>query len=163
MKEIDLVPLGPRELPDGESVHFGLYLPQIENNRFAVVVRIIHEEDQFIQDIPPRNFPLTQAQVHPEYGAFWETTVLIGSPTGTPQDHWGSKGRYVYRYQVTDRISGKVVDWVIDPFAREYGIGKMSAFTLGYTPHDWSPKEQTWKTPRLHDLVAYEMHLEHRT
>ena len=52
------------------------------------------------------------------------------------------------------------MDWITDPFAREYGTGKLSAFTLGYQDHEWSEAEAAWKTPALNDLVVYELQLE---
>ena len=47
------------------------------------------------------------------------------------QEAWGSPGRYVYRYTITNPNVG-TLDWIIDPCAREFGVGKLSAFTLGY-------------------------------
>jgi 1,4-alpha-glucan branching enzyme len=47
----------------------------------------------------------------------------------------------------------------MDPFAREFGVGKLSAFTLGYVPYVWSGQEAAWRTPRLNDLILYELML----
>ena len=44
-----------------------------------------------------------------------------------------------------------------DPFAREFGVGKLSAVTIGYEPHEWSSAEAAWKVPALADLVIYEL------
>ena len=51
------------------------------------------------------------------------------------------------------------LDWIIDPYAREFGVGKMSAFTLGYQPYVWSAAEAHWRTPALPDLVLYEINI----
>ncbi|SEN27532.1 1,4-alpha-glucan branching enzyme [Nitrosospira multiformis] len=52
-----------------------------------------------------------------------------------------------------------VLDWIIDPFAREYATGKLSAFTLGFVPYVWSTEENAWKTPAVQDLILYELNL----
>ena len=51
------------------------------------------------------------------------------------------------------------LDWIIDPYAREFGVGKLSAFTLGYQPYVWSDSEVQWRTPPLADLVLYEINI----
>ena len=51
------------------------------------------------------------------------------------------------------------LDWIVDPYAREYGVGRQSAFTLGYVDSAWGPIEEAWKTPALEDLIAYEIML----
>ena len=43
--------------------------------------------------------------------------------------------------------------------AREFGVGKLSAFTLGYQPYVWSAAEANWRTPALQDLVFYEVNI----
>ena len=148
MNPLDLTKLGAH--CSANSVHFGIYLPWISFPRFTVHVRVIREADQFLQQIQPVDHELTHV-VDPVRGDFWETTVPLPQTDG--------ELRYIYRYQVTDTQNAKVVDWVIDPFAREYGCGKMSAFTQNYAPHPWSTTEDTWRTHCVHDLVAYELHL----
>ena len=122
-------------------------------------MKIIHERDQFLQNIPPREFPLTHS-VHSPYGDFWSVTVPIASaPPPTPGSAWGSPGRYVYRYRINNPNVGSL-DWIIDPCAREFGVGKLSAFTLGYQPYTWNPAtEANWHTPALQDLVFYEVNI----
>src|SRR5215216_6546984 len=71
---------------------------------------------------------------------------------------WGTPGRYLYRYAITNPNVG-TLDWIIDPCAREFGIGKLSAFTLGYQPYAWSTAEAQWRTPRLEDLILYEINI----
>jgi len=158
MDLMDLGTLGARQRSSTRIVDFGVHFPWIEAGAGGTVgVKIIHELDQFLEPIPSLYFPLAQTGTHPRYGAYWSAAVDLGSATPPTGSRWGSPGRYVYRFQVTQ--GGKSVDWVIDPFAREYGPGKMSAFTLDYAPHPWSPGEATWKVPDLRDLVVYELHL----
>jgi maltooligosyltrehalose trehalohydrolase len=76
----------------------------------------------------------------------------------TPGTAWGTSGRYVYRYCINNPNVG-MLDWVIDPYAREFGVGKLSAFTLGYQPYTWSAAEANWRTPALQDLIFYELNI----
>ena len=141
------------------TVAFGLWLPWVsaaDGNQ--VSVKVIHEADQFLQAIAPREFPLTHEFREP-YGDFWSATVPIaGTAPEVPGSAWGSAGRYVYRYTIRNPAVG-LLDWIIDPYAREFGVGKLSAFTLGYQPYVWSAPEQNWKTPALTDLILYEINI----
>lgn len=140
------------------TVTFGIWLPWVsDSDGNAVNVKIIHERDQFLQTIPPKEFPLAHSIREP-YGDFWSVTVPIASAPPTPGSFWGSPGRYVYRYQIVNPNVGSL-DWIIDPCAREFGVGKLSAFTLGYQPYVWSTAEANWRTPTLQDLVFYEVNV----
>jgi len=157
---LSLLPLGTLGAVESNGVvTFGLWLPWVSAaDGNAVSVKIIHEADQFLQDVPPIEFPLTHS-VHPPYGDFWSVTVPIaGTPSPIPGSAWGSPGRYVYRYTIGNPNVGSL-DWIVDPFAREYGVGKLSAFTLGYQPYVWSTAEANWHTPALADLVLYEINI----
>src|SRR2546425_5950372 len=140
-------------------VTFGLWLPWVSAAAGnAVTVKIIHEHDQFLHGVSPREFPLTHS-VRAPYGDFWSATVPIaGTPPATPESAWGTAGRYVYRYRIENPNVGSL-DWIIDPYAREFGVGKLSAFTLGYQPYVWSASEANWRTPALADLVFYEVNI----
>src|SRR5947207_2538105 len=139
------------------AVTFGLWLPWVSvSDGNQVSVKIIHEADQFLQGTPPREFSLVHS-VRDPYGDFWSATVPIAaSAPDTAGSAWGTPGRYVYRYIIDNPDVGKL-DWIIDPFAREFGVGKLSAFTLGYQPYTWSAAEGHWQTPRLSDLTFYEI------
>jgi Alpha amylase, catalytic domain len=141
------------------TVTFGLWLPWVSAvDRNRVSVKIIHERDQFLQDIPAREFAMSHS-MGPPHGDFWEVTVPVaGTPGPTPRSAWGSPGRYVYRYQIDNPDVG-ALDWIIDPFAREFGPGRMSAFTLGYRRYKWSAAEMGWRTPALGDLAIYEVNI----
>lgn len=157
---MDLAQLGARQKVGTKIIDFGVYFPWITAvNGFSVAVKLIHENDQFIESIPELSFPMAQASTHPVYGAYWSLNLDLAKVAAPPRSSWGKPGQYLYRFEVSDKNRNKVIDWVIDPYAREYGAGKMSAFTLDYQPHVWSAAEKNWKTPRLHDLVVYELHL----
>ncbi len=157
---LNLLPMGQLgAIETNGTLTFGLWLPWVsaaDGNRVAV--KIIHETDQFLQNVPPREFPLSHTLRDP-YGDFWSVTVPIaGTPPAVAGSAWGMPGRYVYRYTIVSPNVG-TLDWIIDPFAREFGVGKLSAFTLGYQPYTWSAEEVDWRTPRLSDLVLYEINI----
>jgi maltooligosyltrehalose trehalohydrolase len=159
---MDLLPLdtlGAHEVGDGQ-LDFGLFLPWVsaaDGNRLWL--KIIHEKDQFIQDVQPSRFEL-QHRVDPTYGDYWSTQVDLGGGPGAgpgPSANWGEPGRYVYRFALERAGMPGEIDWIIDPFAREFGIGKLSAITIGHEPHRWGDAERGWKIPALDDLVMYEL------
>jgi len=158
MKQLPLNQLGPRESQPG-IVDFGILLPWISaNDGNRLFVKIIHEQDQFIQRIQPLAFEI-QHGTNADYGDFWAAQVDLNTIRDFQgNSHFGLPGRHVYRFELHNPNAG-VLDWIIDPFAREYATGKLSAFTLGYTPYAWSAAEQNWKTPALHDLILYELNL----
>ena len=157
---MDLLPLdilGAREVSDGR-LEFGLFLPWVsasDGNRLTL--KIIHEHDQFVQDVPPTRFELRHS-VDPTYGDYWSTHVDLGADGGAGRrSHWGRPGRYVYRFSLERPDRSGELDWIIDPFAREFGTGKLSAITVGYERHVWGDKEREWKVPALDDVVMYEL------
>lgn len=151
--------LGPHEVAPGKMT-FGMFLPWVSAaDGYRVVLKILHEKDQFLQDIRSKEFPLTHS-VDAEYGDFWSTPAPISiDPSGRTsfQSAWGTEGTYVYRCQIYRPGQQDPIDWIIDPYAREFGVGKLSAFTLGYKDYNWSEDEAKWKTPKLSDLVVYEL------
>ena len=159
MELLPLNKLGAHQTASGE-IDFGVFLPWIsaaDGNR--VWVKLIHEDDQFIKAIAPEAFELTHS-VDPNYGDYWSGHVVLAARAAqTAGSAWGKPGTYVYRLQLHNPNAG-VIDWIVDPFAREYGAGKLSAITLDYLPHTWDASEQTWKTPALRDLVVYELMLD---
>lgn len=159
MKLLPLDQLGPHELPN-QTVRFGFLLPLISaGGGNTLYVKIIHEDDQFLQTIPPKRFPLVHS-THPVYGDYWSGEVVIDPADRLTSDSaWGTQGRYLYRFELEHSHHKPPLDWIIDPYAREYGIGRQSAFTLGYQDHVWGPIEDSWKTPALNDIIAYEIML----
>lgn len=157
---MNLMPLGSLgAVETNGTVTFGLLLPWVSAaDGNVVTVKIIHEVDQFLQEIPAREFQLAH-NVRPPYGDFWSVTVPIsGTPPAVQGSAWSNPGRYVYRYTITNPNVG-TLDWIIDPFAREFGVGKQSAFTLAYQPYVWSAGEAQWRTPALADLILYEVNI----
>jgi maltooligosyltrehalose trehalohydrolase len=159
MQLLPLDKLGPREIAPGQ-VQFGLFLPWVDSaNGNQLSVKVIHEADQFLQDIPPFEFPLVHS-IDPVYGDYWSTQITIDeSGRRTPSSAWGEPGTYIYRFQIRSPLVRDPIDWIIDPYAREFGIGKLSAFTLGFQDHHWSGAETRWARPRLKELIVYEVML----
>jgi 1,4-alpha-glucan branching enzyme len=157
MQTLPLDTLGARETGP-TTISLGVLLPWVApGNGQSVSARIIHERDQFLQRCPPVEVALAHS-VDPIYGDRWDASFDVAATPPGPVSAWGSPGRYLYRYLVTDPTRG-VVDWVIDPFAREFGTGKQSAVTLGYTPYVWSDSEAAWRTPEEADLVMCELNV----
>lgn len=157
---MNLLPLGSLgAVEQNGTVTFGILLPWVSAaDGNAVTVKIIHERDQFRQHIPPTEFSLAHSILAP-YGDYWSATVPIaGTSPAIADSAWGTPGRYLYRYRVNNPHAGSL-DWVIDLCAREFGPGKLSAFTLGYQPHIWSAAETNWRTPALSDLILYEVNI----
>lgn len=157
---MDLLPLdqlGPREGTPG-VVDFGVLLPWVSaGDGHRLSVKVIHERDQFLKNVQPAVFEMTHA--NKELGDYWSAQIDFRTPPpGIPAgSSWGQPGRYVYRYSLKPPGWTDEIDWIIDPYAREFGVGNLSAFTLGYEPYVWSAGELTWKTPKLDDLVIYEL------
>jgi len=157
---MNLLPLGSLGAVESNgNVTFGIWFPWVsDTDGNSIYVKIIHEHDQFLQNIPPREFRLTHS-VRDPYGDFWSTTVPItGTPPAIQGSAWGTPGRYLYRYRIDNPNVGSL-DWIIDPCAREFGVGKQSAFTLGYKEYVWNDPEANWRTPALADLVLYEINI----
>jgi 1,4-alpha-glucan branching enzyme len=154
---IDLQEVGARPFKDAQGdwqVHVGLYLPGITFHKgYSIKIRVIHELDQFIRGIEPRDFFLNWVNGSPL--DLWETTIRMAPESGT---HFGSEGKYLYRYQVL-RDDQEVTFWVADPFARETGLGTLSGFTLAShaQPFNWTDNHFT--VPEVDELVVYELHV----
>lgn len=141
---------------DATSIHFGILLPGVTPaSGCQVEVLVIHAADQFLQAIASQSFALAPITL-PAWGDAWTTSLPLTDPLFT------RTGQYVYRYKVTRTLpDGSVLtrDFLSDPFAREYGVGKLSSFSLGYVPHVWSAAEASWRTPQQSELVLYELNL----
>ena len=84
---LNLLPLGTLgAIENNGVVSFGLWLPWVSAGDGNVVsVKIIHEADQFLQHIAPREVPLTHS-VRAPYGDCWSATIPIA---GTPPETAG--------------------------------------------------------------------------
>src|SRR5918993_380976 len=119
------------------SVTLGLYLPGLTYDKgYRLKVRVIHEADQFIRGIDPKEFWMTWIKGSPL--DLWTATVPL-APDPAP-GHFGQPGRYVYRYQLLRSDGRAIAFWFPDPFARETAIGTLSAFTIDpqAQPFAWS-------------------------
>jgi 1,4-alpha-glucan branching enzyme len=154
----DLAEVGahPSQQADGTwQVRFGVYMPGITFPKgYRVKVRVIHEADQFIRGIEPRDFDLWYA---PGPLDIWEATVLLDPAGNPPGAHFGQEGRYLYRYQLL-RGGRVVTTWFADPFGRESGLGTLSAFRVGPAAlFNWT--DAGFMVPEVDDLVVYELHV----
>jgi 1,4-alpha-glucan branching enzyme len=160
--KFELLPLnklGAREdKQTSGKINFGLFLPGVsEEGEYELFVRVIHEKDQFLQDIPPMDFEMEHS-MDLDYGDYWSATIDIEVKDKLkPYSAWGTPGKYVYRYCLKSPKKQEFIDWIIDPFAREFGVGKLSAFTLGYEHYVWNKNELEWKIPFINDIVLYEL------
>jgi maltooligosyltrehalose trehalohydrolase len=138
-------------------IQFGVYLPGVDPAAgYSVSVKIIHETDQYIQSVQPVVLPQTHSK-DAVYGDFWSGTVDLTRQAAPPNAKaWGADGRYVYRYLVNSPTRG-AIDFIIDPYSREVGIGRLSAITIGSTAYVFSANELTWKTPPLKNAIMYEL------
>ncbi len=156
MNYLSMSQLGALEVSP-KVIQFGIYLPGVDPALgYAVAVKIIHETDQYLQAAQPA----LVAQVHsldPTYGDYWSGQIDLNTappPPGTSA--FGQPGRYVYRYVVTSPTRG-AIDFIIDPFSREVGVGRLSAITVGATGYTFSANETVWKTPPLSNAIIYEL------
>lgn len=141
----------------GNALTFGILLPWVTPaNGQSVSVKVIHENDQFMQKVPPVVTALNHS-VDPAYGDFWSGPVDL-TAAGPAGSSWGSQGRYLYRFCIS-RPGAADIDWVGDPFAQAYGAGKIAAIAYPAPPYAWSAAEANWRTPGLADLVVYEVNL----
>lgn len=148
--------LGPRVV-SANSLRFGLFLPWISAQAgYRLFIKLIHEKDQFLQEIRPASVELVHS-VDDTYGDYWSTELVLDPRDRPhPSSSWGLPGTYVYRFEL-QRKGAPPIDWIVDPYAREFGVGKLSAFTFGYQDHVWSEHEAGWKTPGIDELVVYEL------
>ncbi len=154
---IDLAQVGAHVVDDAPPrVRFGLHLPTVTwTAGYRVKVLVIHERDQFVRDVPPREYYLNWQ----EGSAYdlWSTEVEL---TGGP-GHLGEPGTHLYRYQLLRQAGlGEevVVRFFADPFGRAAGTGTLSAFSTPTHPdHDWA--DDAFTVPEVDELVVYELHV----
>jgi hypothetical protein len=80
-------------------VSFGIWLPWVSaGDGFRLALRIIHERDQYLQAVAATEFAMTHEQRAP-HGDYWSASVPIAGAS-PPGSHWGTPGRYLYRYCV---------------------------------------------------------------
>ena len=137
-------------------IQFGIFLPGVDPAQgYAVSVKIIHETDQYLQAVQPVLIAQTHS-VDPTYGDYWSGQINLNTATPPPGSAFGQTGRYVYRYVIHSPTRGDI-DFIIDPFSREVGVGRLSAITVGATPYTFSANETKWKIPPLKNAIIYEL------
>jgi 1,4-alpha-glucan branching enzyme len=139
-------------------VQFGIYLPGVDPaNGYKVSVLISHENDQFLQAAEPAEVVQTPS-LDAAHGNFWSGQINLQTGAKPPgSTAFGTSGKYVYRYLIYPP-TGNAIDFIIDPFAREAGVGRISAITV--QPEKvfaFSSNETVWKTPALSDAIIYEL------
>lgn len=154
---INLTEVGAHPSQDASGnyqVRFGIYLPGITFNKgYRLKVRVIHEHDQFIRGIEPRDFYLNWHNGSPL--DLWDVTVNLSPQPGS---FFGQEGKYLYRYQLL-RGDEEVTFWFADPFGRATGVGTLSAFTVDSNAQPFNWTDAAFAVPEVDDLVVYELHV----
>lgn len=156
MNSLSMNRLGALEISP-KVIQFGIFLPGVDPAKgYDVSVKIIHETDQYLQAAQTASVSQTHS-ADPVYGDYWSGQIDLNTAAPPPgSTAFGQNGRYVYRYVVHSPTRGDF-DFIIDPFSREVGVGRLSAITVGATPYTFSANETTWKTPPLKNAIIYEL------
>ena len=156
MNYLPMNKLGAQETSPKE-IEFGIFLPGVDPAAgYAVSVKLIHETDQYIQAAQPA-VVMQSHSVDATYGDYWSGRIDLNTAAPPPgSSAFGQPGRYVYRYVVHSPTRGDI-DFIIDPFSREVGVGRLSAITVGAAPYTFSANELRWKTPPLKNCIIYEL------
>ncbi|MDB5815026.1 MAG: hypothetical protein JWN23_2143 [Rhodocyclales bacterium] len=146
--------LPERDASSAWHVRFGIYLPGITFNKgYALKVRVIHEADQFIHGIEPKDFFLDWA--NGSAYDLWSITVAL---TPDPASHFGQNGTYLYRYELL--LGDEDVSfWFADPFGCAAGLGTLSAFTIEDNPMPFPWTDAGFSVPEIDDMVVYELNV----
>src|ERR671910_2547906 len=145
-----------QQAPGQWAVTFGIYLPGLTYDKgYRLKVRVIHEADQFIRGIDPKEFWMTWINGSPL--DLWTATVpLVADPAPS---HFGQPGRYVYRYQLLRSDGRPIAFWFPDPFARETAIGTLSAFTIDPQAQPFAWSDAAFVPPDVDQMVVYEVNV----
>ena len=157
MISLDEVGAHPQEdSSGGSSVAFGVYLPGLTFDKgYRLKVRVIHEADQFVRGIDPREFWMTWIRGSPL--DLWTAQVELAPDQGP--GHFGQPGRYVYRYQLLRADGRSIAFWFPDPFARETAIGTLSAFSIGLPDPSFAWSDAAFVPPEIDEMVVYEVNV----
>jgi 1,4-alpha-glucan branching enzyme len=174
MQLLPLDQLGARERAGAPgTIDFGLLLPGVTPADGTVVVRVIHVDDQFIQDVPAVEVALAHGSLvagGTNFGDYWSASIDTTDPALKPPAArgWGGTGgtpRYVYRYAITGRPNGQPeIGDILDPFAREFGYGDLAAITLGGHADPFSTPAQAaieaqFRVPPIRQAIVYECNI----
>lgn len=154
---IDLTEVGahPRALAGGGwEVGFGIYLPNITFPKgYRLDVRVIHERDQYVHGIEPKQFWMNWDGDSPL--GLWSATAAL---TKDPDSHFGDTGRYLYRYQLL-RGDQPLTFWFSDPVGRDVGLGTLSAFDADPDAQPFAWTDDSFRAPSVDDMVVYELNV----
>jgi 1,4-alpha-glucan branching enzyme len=152
LNEVGALPT--RDAAGNWQVRVGIYLPNITPSKgYQVRVRIIHERDQFIRGIEPKDSLLNW--VSGSTYDLWQVTVPL---TNDPASNFGQLGTYLYRFQLL-RGSQEITFWFADPFGRAAGLGTLSAFTIENTPQPFLWTDASFTVPGVDEMVVYELNV----
>ena len=156
MNYLPMTKLGAQEVSP-KVIQFGVFLPGVDAAKgYSVSVKIIHETDQYLQAAPPALVP-QEHSIDAIYGDCWSGQIDLNTAAPPPgSSAFGQTGGYVYRYLIHSPTRGDI-DFIIDPFSREVGVGRLSAITVGSVGYTFSANENQWKTPPLKDAIIYEL------
>src|SRR2546423_1848165 len=156
---INLDEVGAHVAPDGSGhwrVNFGIYLPGMTFKKgYRLKARVIHEADQFIRGIEPKDFWMSWD----ERSALdlWTAEIAL-TPDGAPS-HFGQNGNYLYRFQLLRTDGREIAFWVSDPFARATGLGTLSAFTIDNNLEAFAWTDAAFSPPEIDEMVVYEVNV----
>jgi maltooligosyltrehalose trehalohydrolase len=145
----------PRQDAGGNwVVDIGIYLPGLTFPKgYAVKARIIHEQDQFVRGIEPKDFYLNWVSGSPL--DLWQAAVPLSADATS---HFGQPGTYLYRYQLL-RGTKEITFWFSDPFGRAAGLGTLSSFSASNGAVGFSWTDAAFSVPEVDDMVVYELNV----
>ena len=138
---LDFNNLGARVRDD--QLFISILLPGLSPEAYEIEAVVV-AETTFFKSEEHRVFPLD----FQEQG-LWHTQITLDA-SWTPQT-------YLYWYRVHNRSTQAVYDLNIDPFAREFGFGKYSAFTIGL--ENPPVKVEISEELKLEQVVLYEINI----
>jgi 1,4-alpha-glucan branching enzyme len=145
-----------QQAPGQWLVTFGIYLPGLTYDKgYRMKVRVIHERDQFIRGIDPKEFWMTW--IKGSALDLWTAQVQLTQEPAP--SHFGQTGRYVYRYQLLRSDGRSIAFWFADPFARESAIGTLSAFTIEQHPQPFAWSDAAFVPAEVDAMVVYEVNV----
>ena len=154
---IDVSALVARPRRDAQGaweVGFAILLPGITFPKgYRLKVRVIHERDQYVRAIEPKDFWLSWV-AGSEHDR-WEAVVPLADDAAS---HFGDPGTYVYRYELL-RASQTVAPWFADPFGKAVATGTVSAFDAdpSAAPFPWT--DAAFRPPEVDEMVVYELNV----
>lgn len=125
----------------------GFFLPGVsEKGKYELFVRVIHEKDQFLQDIPPIDFEMEHS-IDPAYGDYWSATINIEAKAKLKSfSAWGTPGKYAYRYCLkTPKKIQSLLTGLSTPLPGNLGLGNYllslsGTNTIRGTKMNWNGK-----------------------